>query len=152
MFYRNLSSIGLLVWSNQIFMVPSVWRLGALTCSCLTFQRIMQVGYIFFCYFKLFFKIATLNLLFEPIFAVWMGKIYDCAHYKKKYGVDHVHFVEDVTNSVVLNIMVLIYNHCFIILIDDKCLGNSQSPSHLNFGNHITLNFNVFPIWLSKLL
>jgi hypothetical protein len=26
-----------------------------------------------------------------------MGKIYDCAHYKKKYGVDHVHFVEDVT-------------------------------------------------------
>lgn len=35
---------------------------------------------------------------FPDDYAVWMGKIYDCAHYKKKYGVDHVHFVEDMAN------------------------------------------------------
>ena len=25
-----------------------------------------------------------------------MGKIFDCEHYKKKYAVDHVHYVHDL--------------------------------------------------------
>ena len=65
-----------------------------------------------------------------------MGKIYDCAHYKKKYGVDHVHFVEDVTDFV-FKYYCPIYIYCVIVLVDGKCLGNSQSASHPYFGTII---------------
>jgi len=33
---------------------------------------------------------------FPESYAVWMGKIFDKEHYKKKYGVHHVHFVGEV--------------------------------------------------------
>lgn len=43
-----------------------------------------------------------LSYLFIPrlpeSFAVWMGKIYDCAHYQKKYEVDHVYYVDQVNS------------------------------------------------------
>jgi len=33
---------------------------------------------------------------FPESYGVWMGKIYDCEHYKKKYAVDHVHYVKKI--------------------------------------------------------
>ncbi|XP_045026318.1 xaa-Pro dipeptidase [Daphnia magna] len=33
---------------------------------------------------------------YPEAYAVWMGKIFDCEHYKQKYGVDHVHYVEEM--------------------------------------------------------
>lgn len=29
-------------------------------------------------------------------YGVWMGKIFDCEHYKKKYAVNHVHYVHEI--------------------------------------------------------
>lgn len=33
---------------------------------------------------------------FPESYGVWMGKIFDCEHYKKKYSVDHVHYVDEI--------------------------------------------------------
>ncbi len=33
---------------------------------------------------------------FPQSYALWMGKILDCEHYKKKYEVDHVYYVDQV--------------------------------------------------------
>ncbi|XP_046452163.1 xaa-Pro dipeptidase-like isoform X2 [Daphnia pulex] len=33
---------------------------------------------------------------YPEAYAVWMGKIFNCDHYKQKYGVDHVHYVDEM--------------------------------------------------------
>ena len=33
---------------------------------------------------------------FPESYALWMGKIFGCEHYKKKYEVDHVYYVDQV--------------------------------------------------------
>ena len=84
-------------------MVLSVWKLVHHTCLSLISLNLMQVTHSLNNYllntclhFLLCFKI------------VWMGKIYDCAHYKKKYGVDHVHFVEEVSKHIIFSLLIVL--------------------------------------------
>ena len=36
---------------------------------------------------------------FPESYALWMGKIFECEHYKKKYEVDHVYYVDQVNHT-----------------------------------------------------
>lgn len=50
---------------------------------------------------------------FPESYAVWMGKIYDCEHYRKKYAVDHVYFVDQVQFTMCLMPLPISQIFCF---------------------------------------
>ena len=51
---------------------------------------------------------------YPEAYAVWMGKIFGVSHYKNKYGVDQVHYVDEVS--------------CFIILILNGMRSKAHNP------------------------